>query len=488
MLPAVTWEYSNTGTFSPAPMCIVSIRVFVSKQGRPQRNLVTAPQSFGTPLIQINVPRSSEKVTLPNRVTRQAQTPERVPSGSTPKQWHPPPSAPVVAPSVPDPVPAPAPAPPYLRDPTLDSRRSSIRRARYQPSLNGSRFSKKVHFFIPDAEDSLSSLDSGVSHLDPPPPVAILSESKVMTINEKPTAQVTPSVKHYKEDTESDFSSDIDDGEMVQQADIKATQGGNDHLYRSDRRDPNSDSGSAIDDSEPALSIPMRRDVTSGTSFAQPHVSHHYGRGFAPPGHVAHQRVSERSENATRRLKTDQRPADSFRQPMHPGDWENDSVAGSTIDDSVPAMRAPLTSYTMGYERPVSLQSARFPFTTHKASDSAQQGVKSHNRESHVDHATEYVPFKPSTAAAQGLPQTRPDPIFVRRRRDRRIHNFGIDGTIEDGSDGSDIEIFQSRAQDLRPRTSQQTTCEVRYDRRTGTISYYGLRNGYAYVTKVRRP
>lgn len=477
MLPAVTWEYSNTGTFTPAPMCIVSIRVFVSKHGTPQRNLVTAPQRFGTPLIQINVPRSSEKVTLPVRVTRQAQTPER---GNHP--------APVVAPSVPDSVPAPAPPPPYLRDPALDSRRSSIRRAGYQPSLNGSRFSKKVHFFIPDSDHSLSSPDSGFSLLDPPPPVAIPSEPKAMAIEEKPTAQVTTFGNFYKEETETDFSSDIDDGEMVQRADIKETQGGHDYLYRTDRRDLDSDSGSAIDDFEPALSIPMRRDVTSGPSFAQPHVSHHYGRGFAPSGHVAHHRGSERSENATRRLKTEQRPADSFRQPMHPGDWENESVAGSTIDDSVHAIRAPLSSYTMGYKRPVSLQSARFPFTTHKASDSAQQGVKSHNRESHVDHATEYVPFKPSTAAAQGLPQTRPDPIFVRRRRDRRIHDFGIDGTIEDGSDGSDIEMFQSRAQDLRPRTSQQTTCEVRYDSRTGTISYYGLRNGYAYATKVRRP
>jgi len=352
--------------------------------------------------------------------------------------------------------------------------------------VNGSRSSKKVHFFIPDSEHSLSTPDSGFSLLDPPPPVAISSGPKAMAIDEKPTAQGTNFEKHYKEETESDFSSDIDDGEMVQRGEIKETQGGNYHLYRMDRRELDSDSGSAIDDSEPAISIPMRRDVTSGPSFTQPLVGHHYDRDFTPSGHAAYQNISERS-NATRRLETEQRQVASHQQLMHPGDWENNSVAESTIDDSGPGIRAPLTSYTMGYKRPVSLHSANVPLTTHKASNIAQQGVKSHNRGSRVDHATEHVPSKLSTDAAVGSSQTHRDPIFV-RRRDRRTHGFGIDGTIEDGSDGSDIETIQSHARDLVPRTSQKKSCAVRYDRRTGTISYEGLRDGGAYVTKVRRP
>lgn len=270
MLPAITGAYQNTGTFPSAPMCAITIRVFVSKQGAPQRNIVTAPQSFGTPLIQINVPRRPEKVALPVRINRQTQTREKIPSEGILQKWNHPPATPIVAPLVPESLPA-AP-PPYPKEPQSESRRSSIRRAAQQPSWNGSRSSKKVHFLISNSGDSLGSPDSASSLLDPPP---FQSESKAMAKEEKPSAQAPPSGEDDKRETESDFSSDIDDGEMEQQAVSREMQGGNDHFYRMDRGDLDSDSGSAIDGSEPILSIPMKRDVTSGPSFAQPLVSHH---------------------------------------------------------------------------------------------------------------------------------------------------------------------------------------------------------------------
>lgn len=435
MLPAGTEEYRSTGTF---PMCVITLRVWTPKQGEPKRNSVTAAQTNSRPLIQINVPRPPGQVALPIQCTRQPRISERISPGSTPEQRSAPPvESAAVAPPIPDSVPA---APPTSKERLEQgSRRSSIR-----STSNGSRSSKKVHFATSDSEDSLASPDSDLLLPDGPPLVALPSESKAMAIEEKPTSQAPPSGEQDQWETDSDFSSDIDDGQMVQEAVVREIQGDNDYLYKMDWGDLDSDSGSAIDGSEPALSIPIKRGVTDRPSFAQPLVSKDDDKSSAPTGQVAHRKINEESENATRRLETishlsrgqsapaEQRRASSTRGPLRSGDRENDSVIGSTIDDSVPVIRVPLTSYTSGNSRPIRLRSGTVTFPIPGVSDSTLQGARSHDRPFGEGQGIANVPYGSPSHTVAGSPQIRPSPISVHRRRDRRAQDLGTDGTTDD--------------------------------------------------------
>lgn len=466
MLPAGTGEYRSTETFR---MCVITLRVWTQKQGEPKRNGVTASQNISTPLIQINVPKPPGQVALPIQCTRQPQISARILPGSTPEQS----SAPSVesvaaAPPIPDSVPA---APPTSKERLeQESRRSSIR-----STSNGSRSSKKVHFAISDSEDSLSSPDSDFSLLECPPPVALPSESKAMAMEEKPTSQAPPSGEQDQGETDSEFSSDIDDGEMVQKVVDTGTQGDNDYLYKTDWGDQDSDSGSAIDGSEPALSVPIKYDVTSRPSFAPPLVSKNDDKSSAPT-------ISHLSSGQA--APAEQRRASSTQGPLRSGDWENDSVIGSTIDDSVPVIRVPLTSYTSGDSRPIRLRSGTVPFHIPGVSNSTLQGATSHGRPFGEGQGTANVPYRSPIHMVAGSPQIRPSSISVNRRRDRRTQDLGTDGATDDRV--GEQRKSPSHAHDPVSRESQQSRCEVYYNRRTGVVTYEGLQDGYAYVTRGR--
>lgn len=354
MLPAGAWEYRGAGTYPLVPMCVITLRVFAMKEA-PRRKNVSTPQIVSTPLIKINVRKPPENIALPLQYTRQAPTLGNIqsdPSGSTPEPCSAPPAASAAtALPVPDQVPA---APPLSKiPPKQESRRSSVGKDHPLHS-NGSRSPKKVRFSISEPEDSLDSPNSesssfkSVLHGTPPPDP---SETDSMAVEDKTITQAPPSGDINGWETGSDFSSDIDDGEMVQYAVRRETQGDNDYLYKMDWGDLDSDSGSAVDGSEPALSVPLKHDERFRPLFAQPPVRKGDDERFASSGHAVHQNKNEFHFLNGKTFPTKAHPAPSIRQSMRPTDWENDSEAGSTMDDNRPANRLPLSSYTAGNGR-----------------------------------------------------------------------------------------------------------------------------------------
>lgn len=355
MLPAGAWEYRSARKYPLAPMCVITLRVFATKEA-PSRKNISAPQIVSTPLIQINVRKLPENIALPLQYTRQAPTVENIPSdpsGSTPEPCSAPPAASAAtALPVPDQVPA---APPLSKTPPeQQSRRSSIRKGDHPPNSNGSRSPKKVRFSISEPEDSLASPNSASSsfnsglHVTPPPDP---SRPNAMAVEDKTITQAPPSGDVDEWETGSDFSSDIDDGEMVQYAVRRETQGDNDYLYKMDWGDMDSDSGSAVDGSEPALSVPVKHDDESRPAFAQPPVRKGENEHFASSGHAVHRNANESHYSSGKTFPTKAHAAPSIRQSMRHTDWENDSEAGSTMDENRPANQLPLSSHTAGNGR-----------------------------------------------------------------------------------------------------------------------------------------
>ena len=76
--------------------------------------------------------------------------------------------------------------------------------------------------------------------------------------------------------------------------------------------------------------------------------------------------------------------------------------------------------------------------------------------------------------------------MFVHRSRDHRTEDGGTDGATDGGA--NEWSENNSHVHNLASSESQRPCREVRYDRRTGTITYEGLRDGYVYVTKARGP
>ena len=390
-----TGEYRSRERYPSSPMCVITLRIFVSKPTPAQRKTITASQTISTPLIEINVPRAPDKIALPVHYTRQPQIQQEIPPASPPEQCSAPPAVSAAAAATPIPDSSPAGPPPNKEKPEKpeqENRRSSIRRAAQKPSSSGSGPSKRVHFSISEFGDSLDSSDSDIASLDPPLPAEASLDTSgtiAMAIENKPTAQAPPSGEEDNWESLSDFSSDIDDGEMVQQAVGRETQTNYNYLYKADWDDMDSDSGSAVDGSEPALAVPLTRDATSKSFFAQHFVSNGHHKGSAPPGYPIHQKlggqpdIAAKIENQSPRLSgqtlsTKAHLPPSVRQSMHPSSWENDSEAGSTMDDNVPAIRVPLTSYTSDHSRPIHLRAGTVPFTAPGASESTPQDAKGH--------------------------------------------------------------------------------------------------------------
>ncbi|MCJ1364037.1 hypothetical protein MMC16_003146 [Acarospora aff. strigata] len=304
-----------------------------------------------------------------------------------------------------------------------------------------------------------------------------------------------------KWDMTSDFSSDIDDGEMVQQNMVRGTPEDHDGIYREGEGDSSSDLGSAVDDSGPALPVPLRHEVASGLAFAQPPVSDRVHGSSAPSGQAAPSLDDGQAGNTTNAvgdlnsqskahtILNNKDLAPSPRRPMQNADSVNnsDSDNESKIDDNAAATKAPLASYTASNSRPIHVSSATAPRMTLEVPGSRLWYTKENDRPVSDGQSTSQGP---SLQQDRGSPQIRPTPIFVNRRRGHQAHvveeDAGTKGSVGGGRSGQTKP--KDRAPDISPPAAQEAHCKAYYDRRTGTITYKGLRDGYVYVTKARGP
>ncbi|KAI9880057.1 MAG: hypothetical protein M1830_005789 [Pleopsidium flavum] len=503
-------------------MCIITLRLHASKQAAPRSNPPIASRLVETPSVHVNPTEPPERVTLPAQCIRQPQAKAEDLSGTTLEQRTTQPFVPTVIPQPPPPTTrAIQTGSQESRSPT---RPSSIRSAIHRTGSSGSRSLKKVRFAVPPGDDSLHPSAVASSYLDSPPPVALSPvnfEMKAMGSKDKPVTEAPRHTKKEKWDIMSNVSSGIDDGEAIQQTKLRGTP----HLTSADQNtrtlknpsstkeetqvsrhshgwDLDSELGSAVDGIGPALPVPIKHKVHSKVSAEQPAKENWRGTKSVPSGHAAHwegikdvERAKENSENvwlppyergeSAKAAATQSAP---LRRFAGSAPWENGSELDSTTDDFTPAIRAPLTSY---------VESGRIPIILCSEIASRQAGEFDSNLGSAVDHGRARNRFRATPRGrprnTQGMtvdsPVLQPVPTPVHRGRDQRPPIVKRGRVVESGGSGGSRGMTEpsSGVRDSSPAATPRASRKAYYDRRTGEITYEGLRDGYVYVTKPSR-
>lgn len=502
LLP-IARAYLSTGRYFSAQMCIVTLRVLASKQAAPHEGTPAASRIVATPLIHVNTSEPPERVALPVQRIQQPQARADDSSDTILEQRTTQPVLPTGTPHVPQSTPG---APQSSSEESASpSRRSSIRSAIHRPGSSGSRTLKRVRFALFPADDSLDPSVSASSDLDPPAPVPFSPtyfEMKAMASKDKPATETPRYTKDDKWEILSDVSSEIDDGGMVQQTGFRRTQEETKVSHQSHGWDLDSELGSAVDGTGPALPVPLKHKVHLKGSPEQP-VKHEWAHmRSVPAGHAAHRTVSNKVEHAKRNFEDAFAPPHRRRVSSKAGAapsapsrlfaptacWENDSEIDSTTDDNIPAVRTPLTSFVSVDRQPIRLSSERVSRTPREELNSTLWSAIDHSRPSNRYQATPRAPSRHPPEVAVDSSPTQPAPIFIYRSRDQRPPSVERERVVESSGsgDGKGSTESRSRARDSSPAFPPRAYRNAYYDHRTGATTYEGLREGYIYVTKPK--